>query len=101
MNAKKIVDMERRIAEQMLHHIQLDLYTFENRNGHRPTRIFLSRPLWHLLLAYNREAIQNWVDPTQSQMFGVPVRRYDVEGFDTLEYHLAAVGGTTTLPMED
>lgn len=101
MITKKIRTAEQFTADRMLNCIRIDIDAYEVRNGHRPAKIFLSRPLYHLLRAYNKGALMEWNEEPCSCLYGIRIQTYPVDAYDVLEYYLATGGGMTTLPRED
>lgn len=80
------------IVEGMMDHIRRDIGLWEYHHEDPPGKIFMSRPLYELIRAYNTNLIYNYADPRSVKIFGIPVEPYYPGEKDALEYHLADGG---------
>lgn len=81
------------VAELMIRQIYMDICIWEETHrGNKPGRIFLSGPLYYLLRNYHRSMIYNYSEPASVKLFDIPVKHYDPDEPDVLEYHLADDG---------
>lgn len=82
----------RPMAEVMIGVIKQDMDNYCCQHGENPKKIFLSRQLRDLLLAYDREHVVNYSTGPILRMFGIPVSWYIPHDPDAFEYYFANHG---------